>query len=633
MMELRLFDTLLEPTFVINKDFQVLYCNEAAAILADVSVRKIQRQKPKINDLFSFSVAVHALGHLDNLQEASPYQEVGFERVTSQVTGRIQVAVQSAQLGFDEPTWLIFMRDVTLEEALQRKYRSELSQKETYIAELESAKEQLADYNRNLEVKVAQRTSELAHANQMMKALMDSLGQGFFIFDQQGTVLDIATKACIDTIEADPRGKSIFEALKLNAKQTVSFEKWMQTLFSEMLPFEDLASLGPDRYQHQQGRFVELKYHALRDEEQIKGVVVVATDITDLVKAREEAQHERAYAQLVLKLTQNKKQFGMFHQEAKDLIGGLKSIATKKEIPFEELLRILHTLKGGAASFSLIKLASACHDAENFLADVTAISSLNRSQFTEIVQGIEQEFDHFNQQFDEFLSFDEQNPQHRYLLFAQRFLKEHPVVLEQFYLEFLLEPISQSLEGLNQVWLEASAELGKKVQPIKFEHLDFPIWSTPYQNLFSTLIHVIRNSADHGIETPEQRSLVGKPEAGQLSIRLEQKNQGFRLIFQDDGQGIDPHKIRAKLKNKGINVSNEKADSQVIQHIFDSQFSTQEQVSQFSGRGVGMDAVKAATLALGGQVWVESKQGHGMRLIFELPFLWPDIKEPKLQIA
>lgn len=632
-MELRLFDTLLEPTFVINKDFQVLYCNEAAALLAEVSVRKIQRQKPKLIDLFSFSIEVPALAQLETLQEASPYQEVGIERVNSLSTGRVQVAVQPAQLGFNEVTWIIFMRDVTLEEALQRKYRSELSQKESYIAELEAAKEQLADYNRNLELKVAQRTSELAHANQMMKALMDSLGQGFFIFNEQGRVLDIATKACLDTIEMDPRGKLIFEVLKLNEKEANSFSKWMQTLFSEMLPFEDLAPLGPDRYQHQHGHYVELKYHALRDEQNMIGVVVVATDITDLVKAREEAQQERAYAQLVLKLTQNKKQFGMFYQEAKSLISDLKFIAGQSDHSSEELLRALHTLKGGAASFSLIKLANACHEAENVLANLNLKSSQGRLQFTEIVNEIEQEFEHFNQQFDDFLRFDEQNPHHRYLLFAQRFLKDQPAILEQFYLEFLLEPISQNLSGLNQAWLEAAAELGKKVQSIQFEQLDFLIWSTPYQNLFSTLIHVVRNSADHGIELPQHRLLAGKSEFGQLTIRVEKKNHGFRLIFQDDGKGIDPQIIRAKLKSKGCVEAAQLGDQEVIQHIFDAQFSTQEQVTHFSGRGVGMDAVKAATQNLGGQVWVESTPGHGMKLIFELPFLWPEMIDPKLQIA
>lgn len=632
-MELKLFDTLLEPTLVINKDFQVLYCNESAAVLAEISVRKIQRQKPKLNDLFAFSNTIQALDNLSSLSEASSYQEVGIKKLTSESLGRVQVAVQLAELGFPETTWLIFMRDVTLEESLQRKYRSELSQKENYIQELELAKDQLADYNRNLEIKVQQRTSELAHANQMMKALMDSLGQGFFIFNQQGQVLDIATKACLDTIEIDPRGKSIFEALRLNPKQSESFEKWMQTVFSEMLPFEDLAPLGPDRYEHQQGHFVELKYHALREDDQIQGVVVVATDITDLVKAQEEARQERAYAQLVLKLTQNKKQFAMFYQEAKELIHGLKNISQQKNISLEELLRFLHTLKGGAASFSLVKLASACHEAESYLAENSIMEQSDNPGFVQMIEHIEKEFNSFNQQFDEFLSFDEQNPQHRHLLFAQRFLKDEPLILEQFYFEFVFEPLSKSLEGLNQIWLEAAVELEKKVQPIVFEQLDFMIWSAPYQSLFSTLIHVVRNAVDHGIESPEIRVQQGKSEYGYLSIKLEPKNHGFRLIFQDDGAGIDPQKIRNKLQSKGLILEQSITDATVIQHIFDPQFSTQEQVTQFSGRGVGMDAVKAATLALGGQVWVESVKGQGLTIIFELPFIWPDGSIQKLQIA
>jgi len=283
-MESKIFDTLLEPTFILNAEKQVVYCNETAALLTDLSVRKIQRSKPVFDELFQFARPLDGLKNLSQVIDATPYQEIHFTHESGR-EGKVQVTFQPFEVQDGKPqSWLAFFRDVTLEETLQKKYRKEFEQKEGYIKELEEARMKLEDYSKNLEVKVAERTAQLSSLNNRMEALLNSLGQGFFIFNQQGLVLDVASRACQDTIEKDPRGMHIWDALGLADKQIAGFKKWLIPVFSEMLPFEDLAPLGPPRYPHSQDKDIELQYFPLRsDAGVLQAVVVVATDITSLV--------------------------------------------------------------------------------------------------------------------------------------------------------------------------------------------------------------------------------------------------------------------------------------------------------------------------------------------------------------
>ena len=302
-----LFDTLLEPVFVLNAEQKVVYCNETAAVVCDLSIRKITKGM-KFLELFEFSEPLDGLNDLISVTDPTPYKEVTFK--TSQGgEGKVQITLQPIFDSMGDKNWIVFVRDVTLEERLQKKYRAELEQKEDVIKDLEDAKAQLENYSKNLEKMVAERTAEIQRMNQMMTALLDSLHQGFFIFNSEGKVLPVSSKACETTIECRPQGQNIWEVLKLPEKKVDGFQKWMQTLFMEMLPFEDLAPLGPESYPHSEGRNIALEYFPLRSAEgTMDGVVVVASDITSLVEAKKQAERDREYAKLIINLVQNKKE-------------------------------------------------------------------------------------------------------------------------------------------------------------------------------------------------------------------------------------------------------------------------------------------------------------------------------------
>ncbi len=656
-LRLNIFDSILEPVMYVDKHAVVVYCNDAAAEMLGSSSRKIIRSHLPISQIIKFEKSIADLNLMELINEPTPYVETNFESVYGKM-GRVQVSIQkggeilnSSQIIQDNSgignidnknyQWIVFLRDVTLEQTLQTKYRSELEKKENYITELEVARAELADYSKNLETKVEQRTHELAYMNRLMGALLDSLGQGFFIFNEQGRVLDISTKACVEICGHDPKGKLVTDVLGFNNDKADKFKKWMKTVFAEMLPFEDLAPLAPSQITSPKNRAIELKYYPIRlNQESIDGVVTVATDITDLIQAQNDFAKEKANSEMLFKMIAHENQFKIFFQDTQNLIKILTD-NQKANYDANEVLRILHTLKGGALQFGLIELAELAHQAEQLLVlnplnnDDQVIElnqmSQNKMCIANKIDEIKSSFDRFTNDYSMIISKWGQNStsglnldENKIISFANNHLSAWPGLNELFLNEFLYEPIKNYLEPLNEVWMDTAKQLGKAVMPIQINHKDLKLWMTPYRKILNTFIHVVRNSADHGIEFKVEREKHNKSEFGLFKIDIQISNQDIIFKFSDDGAGIDPQIIRNKLIDKGVDVAKQ-SDEHVIQHIFDPQFSTKNNVSLISGRGVGMDAVAYEASRLGGQVWVKSKKDQGLELFVRVSYIRPNV--------
>ncbi|MGZ3747980.1 MAG: ATP-binding protein [Pseudobdellovibrionaceae bacterium] len=629
-----LFDTLLEPTFILNAEGKVVYCNEPAAIICELSVRKISRGM-SFKDLFSFSEPIEGIEQLNNVKDPTPYKEVNFETPAGQ-KGKVQITLQLLPDDQSDPHWLVFVRDVTLEERLQKKYRAELEQKEDVILDLKKAQEELEKYSKNLEGMVEERTRQISNLNLQMKALLDSLSQGFFIFNSSGNVMEVSSKACETTIENRPAGKMIWEVLKLNEKKTDGFKKWMSTLFSEMLPFEDLAPLGPESFPHSKGRNVSLEYFPLRGEENtIDGVVVVATDITSLVEARRQAEIEKQHAKLIINIVRSKNEMSRFIRESQTLLKELNR-ALQSSPPawdVEIIFRCLHTLKGSGALFSVHAMTEACHHAETRLTEykenkTQAHADLLKSQ----CQSVELQFENFLSEIKEILGASALSQERlleipavelNQLLEKLEKMPQAKIFVENAFAHLLYEPIKNFFEPYKDVSFRVAEHENKILRNIEFKNDMIPVVPEIYGPLFATFVHAFRNAVDHGIETPEVRQQAGKNEGGEILVKFERQElptPKLKILISDDGGGIEPQKIRAKLASKGIDTTRE-SDTEVIQHVFDSQFSTKETITQTSGRGVGMDAIKYEAQQLGGSVWIESEPGKGSTLIVEVPYM------------
>jgi len=139
------------------------------------------------------------------------------------------------------------------------------------------------------------------------------------------------------------------------------------------------------------------------------------------------------------------------------------------------------------------------------------------------------------------------------------------------------------------------------------------------ERIIDPLTHLVRNSLDHGIEAPDAREAMGKPRLGKLTLSAQHQGGNILIEVSDDGAGLNRDKLLSKARSNGLTVSDSMSDDEVWQLIFAPGFSTAEEVSDISGRGVGMDVVKRNIQAMGGHVEIVSKTGQGTTTKIILP--------------
>jgi len=180
-------------------------------------------------------------------------------------------------------------------------------------------------------------------------------------------------------------------------------------------------------------------------------------------------------------------------------------------------------------------------------------------------------------------------------------------------------PIGTTFSRFRRLVRDLSAEMGKSIELVT-EGGETELDKTVIEQLNDPLVHLLRNSIDHGIEPPADRLAAGKPETGSIVLAAEHAGGEVLLSITDDGRGMDPERIRAKAVEKGLVAPDVRlSESDIFNLIFLPGFSTAEKVTNVSGRGVGMDVVKRSMDSLRGKIEVHSELGRGTRIIIRLP--------------
>lgn len=179
-------------------------------------------------------------------------------------------------------------------------------------------------------------------------------------------------------------------------------------------------------------------------------------------------------------------------------------------------------------------------------------------------------------------------------------------------------PVNMTFNRFPRVVRDLSSKLNKKVT-LKIEGGATEIDKCMIEKLVDPLTHLVRNSIDHGIEMPDEREQSGKATSGTVVLRAEQKGGNIVISIIDDGAGLSRERIVTKAEENGLVVNEELPDEDVWQLIFEPGFSTAAEVTDVSGRGVGMDVVRRNIEALGGRIDIESRAGSGSAFHIHLP--------------
>lgn len=193
--------------------------------------------------------------------------------------------------------------------------------------------------------------------------------------------------------------------------------------------------------------------------------------------------------------------------------------------------------------------------------------------------------------------------------------------LQDAVMKLRMQPVKKIFSKFPRVVRDLAKKLNKKVQLV-LEGEDTEIDRSILDRLEDPLIHLVRNAIDHGIEPPEERIKTGKPEVGTVKLGAYQEGDRIIIYIEDDGRGINPEKVKEKAIEKGL-ITPEQAsnmsDKEVYELVILPGFSTAEQISDVSGRGVGMDVVASTIHSLRGNIEIESQLGKGTKITMKLP--------------
>lgn len=194
--------------------------------------------------------------------------------------------------------------------------------------------------------------------------------------------------------------------------------------------------------------------------------------------------------------------------------------------------------------------------------------------------------------------------------------------LQDVIMSMRLMPLNNTFQKMNRIVFDVSRKLGKEIE-LEIIGEETEVDKKIIENISDPLMHLIRNSVDHGIEMPEDRVAAGKPAKGKITLEALNESGKVFIIVKDDGKGLDSDAIYQKAKKNELipdgKHRSDFSDKELYQYITYPGFSTKEKVTEYSGRGVGMDVVVRNIQSIGGRLEIDSKKGAGSTMILKIP--------------
>ena len=469
--------------------------------------------------------------------------------------------------------------------------------------------------NQMLEETVVERTRALT-------TILDSSGQGLFTFGPDFRVEPDHSRGCEILFGRDITGLEADHLLFPNAKDiALEFRQGLELYFagkSKAGVIFDL--LEKEAILH--GRFVTIGYREAGPSK----ILCVLTDVTADKQLSDRNRTDEANRTLVLRALGNKHFFAGLLSDAEELFATLRTYETRPATEDEArlLLTAIHTFKGNCGFFGFTVTQEVAHDFEYAIGDAQVLG---------------EELDYHD------LSLDLKKAYYQELnviieSLGRGWVEEAGgiVIPRQIY-DKVARYVGRKLAGETQLVdvlehfrklplkdlfsrfpfvAQATAEkLGKRIAPMVVTGGELRVVPERLDGLVSACIHIVNNMVDHGIELPYVREAQGKPSEGHLSLKILREASSVVFQFSDDGQGVSFADVEGRARSMGLVAADATpSPRELLQFIFQQGFSTREEASEISGRGIGLAAVRIEAERLGGRVEVQTKPGSGT--IFEI---------------
>lgn len=467
-----------------------------------------------------------------------------------------------------------------------------------------------------------------------MKDLMGSLNDGLFFFDKTGKIPEERSQALQRILPGSEKVIDLRDFVaKFSSTPASNVDVCMDLLWNNdpsdfMSDFSSTVTFLPQTIHTDESKIVKIQYKGLNDNNgRLKQVVAVVSDVTEKLRVERDALMQAERVRKISKAAASKESYQSFISEAIGLFRRVDLAMTDSSVDPEKLnllKRDLHTIKGSVATFDFSSLSHEVHQLESLIDEDAMISENVQRHWAQV----KDQWKFESTDIDQVLGLSAE--QNQIYIASSKFqeLHRHALMSKDAALEGLLEncrryPLQNVLaKYISYLDKIAEKELDKSVQ-MTFAADSSELSYQELQSLDSSLVHIFRNCFDHGIESKVERIALGKQAVGGIHCAVyRMKDNGLHFIIKDDGRGIDGDRLAAKAVKNGIWTQEQAAKASFqkkIELIFEANLSTRDVVSDLSGRGVGMDAVRSSLSDLGGKISIYSKFGHGTQFEIDVP--------------
>jgi two-component system chemotaxis sensor kinase CheA len=483
----------------------------------------------------------------------------------------------------------------------------------------------------HLETLVAERTAQLAQTLARVQVVTDSVEEGLVTVDADGRI--VHASAAAEALFGPRTTTDAAAYLFGEGDSAATFRLALEQLREDVLPVELLIDQLAAAWTRG-GRSFRLRARLCRGQADGAAVLLVVRDVTEELEAEAASARSRELQRVLAAVSTDAGGFARFAEETEAILATLDAAP-----PSTDARRGLHTLKGNAAIFGLEAVARACHDAETALAEASSGTSSEAlpgdapdgppDRVTTALAEVARAWNRSREAIEAVLPRRRAEERvvsvHdlRRLGALARAWRDRRALLELCG-RMIEVPLAPTLERLAAHARRIADRLGRELE-VEVAAADARFDEGRLDAVVATLVHVVRNAVDHGIESPEERVRAGKPRAGRLALRASEDGSTLRIEVVDDGRGIDRTAVVAAAERAGLRDA---AGASLLDLLCADGVSTAAETTDLSGRGVGLAAVRAAVTAVSGRLEVTTEVGVGTRFVVEVPRVAPESLVP-----
>jgi len=466
---------------------------------------------------------------------------------------------------------------------------------------------------------------EIEKSHKELRTLFDNANEGFLYFDREMVIGSEYSFKAKEIFGVDIHHKHITDLLFQDEEEKLFIKETLVGILDETLERQAiLISLLKDEFFINK-RFIKVQYKVIGHDV----FMLILSDITQNKYLNEKIKEEQQVYKMVITIMTFFEQFSEVKNDYQRFVNEIEKFKSLEKL--SDLRREIHTFKGLFAQFELIHSVKKLHFLENTIDyclkikelddDILYLSSKLLYTWLEIDLGV---MNHILKQ-DIFakpntLKIEKKRIEHIYNNIEKY---ENIELLKHDIKQLTYRNIKDSFYAYGQLITTLSQRFEKSMHELVLHGEDIYL-SSRYKPFLNALVHIFRNSLDHGIEVEEERAFLGKDPKGTISCDISVVNNRLEINYKDDGRGIDIDQIKSKVLEKQLlseEILNSLDEEKVLMLIFIDSFSTKEIVTDISGRGVGLSSLQNEVEKLEGSIKITNHPKEGVEFLFILPII------------